>query len=213
VTAPVEPTPGAPADDPTPQNPVDPAPAEDITALPDWAQKQIRDARAEAGKARTTAKQTAADEARAELTATLAKALGLGGDDPVDPAQLTAQIEAAQEAAWASTVELQIYRIAGQVGADPDALLDSNAFRRTVADLAEEIDDDPDSKAFRDALKAKVQETLDGNPTKYKAAGQAPAGPNSPRPDPSQGARGQTPARFAGQSLTEAVRAHYKPGA
>src|SRR5258706_8218873 len=164
-----EPTPGAPVIEPTPQQPpVDSAPAaEDITSLPDWAQKQIRDARAEAAKARTSAKQTAAETARQETLAQVAKALGMGKEgEPVDPAALTAQIEAAQNAAWVSSVELQVHRAAAALGADPEALLDSNAFRDTLDDL---VDDDPRSADFATALQTKVQEALAKHPTKYRA--------------------------------------------
>ncbi len=209
MTQPAEPTPGAPAVDPTPQpTPAPPAPAdpvEDLAALPDWAQRQIRDLRTEAGKARTTAKQNAADQARAEVTAQIAKALGLSQDEPVDPAALTAQIEQAQGAAWRSAVELQVYRLAGQHGANPEALLDSLKF---IDSLDELVEVDPRSPEFATALAAKVQEAVAANPG-YKAAGQAPAAPTAPRPDPSQGSRGGTPTPTRGRSLTDAIRAHY----
>jgi hypothetical protein len=105
VTAPTEPTPGAPATEPTPQPAPTPGapeqPTEDITSLPEWAQKQIRDARAEAAKSRTTAKQTAAQEARDQVTAQIAKALGIGQEgEPVSAEDLAGQIEDAQTAAW-----------------------------------------------------------------------------------------------------------------
>lgn len=180
-------------------------PQEDISTLPDWAQKAIREARAEAGKARTTAKQNAADQARAEVTAQIAKALGLAQDDPVDPAALTAQIEQAQGNAWRSAVELQVYRLAGQHGANPEALLDSLKF---VDSLEELVAVDPRSPEFATALATKVQEAVAANPG-YKAAGQAPAAPTAPRPDPSQGSRGGTPTPTRGRSLTDAIRAHY----
>lgn len=208
MTQPADPTPGAPGVDPTPQPATAPAPAadtvEDIGTLPDWAQKQIRDARAEAAKARTTAKQNAADQARQELTQQLAKALGLAQDEPVDPATLTAQIEQAQNAAWRSAVELNVYRLAGQHGANPDALLDSLKFVDSLDDL---VDMDPRSQEFATALATKVQEAVTANPN-YKAAGQAPAAPTAPRPDPSQGSRGGTPTP-RGRTLTDAIRAHY----
>lgn len=209
MTQPVEPTPGAPAPEPTPTpTPAGPAPAEDITSLPDWAQRQIRDARAEAAKSRTTAKQTAAEEARQQTLAQVAKALGIGKEgEPVDPADLTAQIEAAQAAAWVSGVELQVHRFAGRLGADAEALLDSNAFRDTLDDL---VDDDPRSTKFATALEAKVLEALTRNPGKYKANGQAPVGTTAPRPDPSQGSRGAAPQQRA-TSLREAIDRHYKP--
>lgn len=201
-----EPTPGAPAVDPTP--PADPTPAspEDITALPEWGQKLIRDARAEAAKSRTSAKQTAADEARQQTLAQVAKALGIGKEgQPVDPDELTAQIQDAQAAAWRSGVELTVHRVATRLGADVEALLDSNQFLDTLDDL---VDDDPRSPDFAAALEAKVQAALEKHPNKYKAAGQAPAAPTAPRPDPSQGPRSGSPTPV-GRTLTDAIRAHY----
>lgn len=213
MTQPPEPTPGAPATEPTPQQP-GPAPAqpaepavEDISALPEWAQKQIRDARAEAAKSRTTAKQTAAEQARQETLAQVAKALGIGEEGkPVDPAELTAQIEQAQTAAWRSAVELAVYRAAPQHGANPDALLDSLKFIDSLDDLVEV---DPRSPEFAAALASKVQEAVAGNPSYKAAAGQAPAAQQNPRPDPTQGSRGAAPAPTRTGSLTEAIRAHY----
>ena len=210
-----EPTPGAPATEPTPTPatavvpPAPSTPPEDITALPEWAQKALRDARNEAAKSRTTAKQTAAEEARQEILAQVAKSLGMGKEgEPVDPAALTAQIEQAQNAAWVSGVELQVHRAAAALGADAEALLDSNTFRDMLDDL---VDADPRSPEFAEALKAKVQEALEKHPKKYATSGQEPAAPTGPRPDPSQGARGKPPAARPG-SLSEAIGRHYQPG-
>lgn len=204
MTAPTEPTPGAPADPAQPLQPaVDPqASTEDIASLPEWAQKQIRDARAEAAKSRTTAKQTAAEEARQQTLAQVAKALGLGdSDEPLTADEVASQIEAAQGAAWQAGVELNVYRLAPTLGANADALLDSLKFIDSLQDL---VDEDPRSPEFATALTAKVQAALDANPN-LRTAGQAPA---APRPDPSQGSRGTPPARFSG-SLTDALKAHY----
>lgn len=202
MTMPVEPALDAPAVEPTlasalqqpqegQQQRTEPAKSsEDIADLPDWAQKAIRDARAEAAKTRTSAKQTAADEARQELTAQIARALGLAEDEEVDPGELTAQIEQAQAAAWRSGVELQVFRAAGQFGASADALLDSLTFIDSLDDL---VDVDPRSAEFSAHLEAKVQAAMEKNPN-YRAAGQAPAAPTAPRPDRSQGPRGAAPA-------------------
>jgi len=151
-------------------------------------------------KARTGSKANAAAEARAEMAAQVAKALGLPGDGPPDPAVLTEQVEAARDAAWASSVELQIYRTAAAAGANPDALLDSRSFIESLDDL---VDLDPSSAEFKTALQAKVQEAA----AKYPAQ-QAPGAPNGPRPDPSQGSRGTPPAARP-VSLGDALRGHY----
>lgn len=199
MTAPTEPMPGASVDDPTAHTapnldppvvkdpaPAEPSTAEDIAALPAWAQKALRDARADAARSRTTAKQSAADEARQEMTAQIARALGLGEDEELDPAELTEQIEQAQAAAWKSGVELQVHRLAGRLGGNADALLDSMSFIDTLDDL---VDVDPRSAEFVEQLEALVQAAMEKNPN-YRAAGQAPAAPTAPRPDRSQGPRG-----------------------
>lgn len=211
MTQPAGPTPAAPANDPIPQNPgpapanpADPTPSEDVAALPEWAQKQIQSLRAEAAKARTTAKQTAADEARQELTQQIAQALGLQGDEPPNPTELAAQVQQAREAAWELGLRLEVHEMAGRLGANASALLDSVAFLNSLADLD---DVDPDTPDFTAALEAKVQAALEKNPN-YRATGQAPAAPAGPRPDPSQGSRGNAPTP-TDRSLTGAIRAHY----
>lgn len=212
--APAEPTPAPQpqAGEPAQQQRTEPAQqqAEDISSLPEWAQKQIRDARAEAAKSRTTAKQTAAEEARQEYADRLARALGLTEDEPVDPDELTQQIEHAQAAAWRSGVELQVYRAAGTFGANADALLDSLSFIDSLDDL---VDVDPRSPEFATQLEAKVQAALERNPN-FRAASQAQAAsatqqpsPNTPRPDPSQGARGPGAATRP-TSLFDAISQH-----
>lgn len=196
MTEPVQPTPGAPVEPPAPTAvPAPTTPIEDLASLPDWAQKQIRDARAEAGKARTEAKANAAKEARQSLAAEVAKALGIAGDEPPDPAELTRQISIAQDQAWTAAVELNVLRVAGKHGGDPDSMLDSMKFIESLDDLA---DVDPRSPEFREKLEAKVQAAAAKYPAR-SGTGQA----STPRPDPSQGAK--PPTRVRASSLTEAV--------
>lgn len=192
--APVDPAPVDPATDPKP--PFD----GDFNA--DRAAKLIENLRTDL--AAMKAKQgTAAEDARKEIAAQVAKALGQGGDDPADPAELVAQIEQAQADAWRSGVELSVHRVAGQLGANADALLDSMAFVDTLDDL---VDLDPRSKEFREALNAKVTEALTRNPS-YKTGG-----PSTPRPDPGQGGRPATVTDFktADTAAFKAELAKYK---
>lgn len=206
MTQPIEPAPGAPDIQPEPTAPgapEEPKPqdGQDIASLPDWAQKQLRDARAEAAKSRTTAKQTAAQEARDQLTAQIAKALGLAEDAELSPEQMTEQVSNAQTAAWLAVAESQVWRVAGKLGANAEALLDSRSF----LDSLEELDgDDPRAPEFVTQLEAKVQAALERN-SNYRTAGQAPAG--TPKPDPSQGSRG--PAVTRPTSLGAAIAQHY----
>lgn len=124
---------------------------QDVSQLPDWAQKLIADTRAEAARHRTE-KKSAAEQASAEqdrLNKVLA-ALGINADGEEDlPEHARQRIseyeQRAQEAetralemAYASTVT----RAATAVGADAEALLDSDSFRDAVGEeLGEEFDD------------------------------------------------------------------------
>ncbi len=133
--------------------------------------KELKQANADAAKARTTAKKNAAEEAKAELVQQMGRALGLIKDDKdeaPDPAKLTAEIERATAAHRETAVELAIYRSAGKHGADPDALTDSRAFLSSIKDL------DPSDEGFAKAVSAAIKAAVADNP-KLKAAGQAPA--------------------------------------
>jgi hypothetical protein len=64
-------------------------------------------------------------------------------------------------------VELAVYRGASKHGADPDALTDSRAFLRSIADL------DPADEGFSKAVNAAIKAAVTDNP-KLKAASPAP---------------------------------------
>lgn len=134
-------------------------------------EKQLADARAEAGKDRVNAKAAAAEEARQKLTADLAKALGLTKDDDdkaPDPKALADQLAAKDKAHREATVELAIYRSAGKHSADAGALTDSREFMAKVNKL------DPTADDFHSKLSDAVKKAVTDNP-RYKTAGQAPA--------------------------------------
>jgi hypothetical protein len=156
------PAPGA--SDPKPAEPPKEDP-KDVSALPDWAQKLIKDARADAGKARTTAKQQAAEEARTALLAEISKTLGLDveGEPTVD--DLAKQLDERQtrinelEAAQTEHAYRDAVRTAASaVSADAEALLDSGSFRDAVAgELGEEFDDDDLKKVVAKIAKEYVK--------------------------------------------------------
>ena len=127
------------------------ADAKDLSKLPQWAQTLVSDLRKEAGDARTNAKASAADEARASLAKDVAKALGLAPDEKVDPEKLAEQVAAAQGETAAVKRELAVYRLAAANGGDPDALLDSNSFMKSLAGLAPE-ETDKIGSAIKDAI-------------------------------------------------------------
>lgn len=153
---------------------------QDVSTLPDWAQKVIADARAEAGKARTVAKQNAAQEARQQLTTDIGKALGLiEGEKAPTPEELTAQLRdshgaltAAREEAAAAAIELHVYRTASKLGADADALLDSRAFCDTI----DAIPADSDAEAFSAAVRQAIEAAMGRNPAlRARTAGRSGA--------------------------------------
>lgn len=176
------PTPAPPVPQPAPQ-PQAPTKAsqpnkgdqpQDVSSLPEWAQKLITDTRAEAAKHRTD-KQTAAQQAQAaeQQRNAILKALGYTADGkqaPPDPETLAKQVDDYKAVAWENAVQAGILRVSTGLGVDADALLDSNSF---LDSLEEFVDDDPTSKEFRDKLTKHVKGFVDKHP-KFKTA---PAGP------------------------------------
>jgi hypothetical protein len=140
-----------------------------VDSLPGPVAKVIRDAREEAGKARTVAKQNAANEARQQLTQDIGKALGLiDGNKAPTPEELTEQLRqshgaltTAQEQAASAAIELNVYKTAHRLGADADALLDSRQFCDTV----DNIDPGLDEQAFATAVEQAIQAALGRNPS------------------------------------------------
>ena len=126
-----------------------------VEDLPEWAQKIINDARDGEAKARTSAKQQAADEARTQLAQEIGKALGLvkDGDETPKPEELLTKAQEAQtkaEQAAADTArELAIYRNAHTAGLDPDKVLDSRKAMAALTDV-----DHADTTKLAEALKA-----------------------------------------------------------
>jgi hypothetical protein len=175
--APEAPKPAEPtAVAPEATKPAEPAPAKNVWEDPETAKAEIERLRKENAKDRTTARQTAADEAKAALAQEIGKALGLVKDEPVDPAKLTEQITAAQADAKRAQVALAVYQNAATAGADPLALLDSATFLAKAAAL------DPTDV---DGLKAAMTEAVTANPR----LGAAPES-RTPAPNPAQGSSG-----------------------
>lgn len=101
-----------------------------------------------------------ADEAQRKLLADVAAKLGIPtGDGKVDPAAITAQLEAAQRETKARSTELAVLRAAGRLGADGDALLDSRQFMAQLDALE-------GTEAIESAIKLAVAQ----NPARYAAA-------------------------------------------
>jgi hypothetical protein len=166
--------PAAPAEKPAPKT------LEESLAGLDDATKafvlgEVAAARKEAAAARTNAKTKAAEDARNELTKTVAQALGLEpADTPVDPAELTKQIESERSSAAEARRELAVFHAAGD--ADPAKLLDSRSFMKSIADV-----DPSDSQA----ITAAIAQAVAGNPGLKRGNT-----PRVPAPNPGQDANG-----------------------
>lgn len=154
----------APAQVFTPQEPAQAAQPAAVEAAPEetfpWddpeeAKAEIKRLRRENATQRVDPK-AAADAARNELTQSLAKALGLVKDDePADPKVLTEQLTAAQKTAADTARDFAIFKAATAAKADPQALLDSLAFRQKVEGI------DPSDTA---ALEAAIKDAVSTNP-------------------------------------------------
>ncbi|MEU4947720.1 hypothetical protein [Streptomyces lavendulae] len=178
---------------------------DDLSVTVKRLEKDLADARKEAAKERTAAKQQAADTAVADLTAKLGRALGLVKDDaPADPKALAdaiAQKEAAlteREAALrAKDVELAVWARADKASAKAAALLDSRAFVKALADL------DPSAKGFTTALDDAIKAAVKDNPS-FAAAPAATASGGDLSGGTGEGSTRQRPT-----SLSAAVRGSF----
>lgn len=147
-----------------------------IDQLPAWAQDEIRQARQEAGRYRTELRSTQEQAGqRDQLLQQVAKALGLQTDGQPDPAKLTDEVKAAQAAASQKAVELAVYRNAGKVGANGDALLDSRTFMDSVAGL------DPNAADFSTKVEQAIKDAVSSNP-RLKAEDSKTPPPAPPAP-------------------------------
>lgn len=171
---PAEPTapeqPAAP-EAPKPQPPAQqqeqqPPAAKNIWDDPDAAKAEIEKLRRENASERVNAKAKAAEEAKTEFAQQIGKLLGLVKDDePADPAKLTEQLTATQQAAQDAQLELNIYKAAAAVkGANAAALLDSRSFMEQA------------KQAEPGALDALIGQYLNQNPHLKAAPAASPAG-------------------------------------
>lgn len=164
------PTPEPPAAATPPAAPATDTPPAKVDDLPDWAQREIRQARDDAAKART-AKNDAETANQAQLDA-IATALGLKPAE-TDPAEVAKTLETTTSTLTQTQSDLSDLRREHQSllaaidqGADHKALLDSRAFLAKIADL------DPAADDFADKVAEAVTQAVTDNP-KLKA-GQAP---------------------------------------
>ena len=177
----------------TPPVPEPKAEQQSVKDLPEWAQKQIRELRAESAGHRTKA--NAAETANQQQLDAIAEALGLKKGTEVDPAKLKTELTQAQDAQRQSALELAVYKAAGK-DVDVSALLDSKSFERSLRDL------DLSAKDFGKQLGDLIEQAVKDN-DRLKLT---PAAPKRSGGDAS-GGPGEQQKRPT--SLTDAVRRSY----
>lgn len=161
-----------------------PPAAEKVEDLPEWAQKIIRDTRAEAATNRTG--KTAAEEQQQKILKAVAQAAGLkidDGDDTPTAEQLAEQLTTAQTEGREAKVELAVFKAAIAAKADPVGLTDSRTFMTKVGNL------DPAADDFATKVKAEIETAVKDNP-KLQAS-QAPASSSADHPGGSGGGSGK----------------------
>lgn len=179
---------------------------DDLAATVKRLEKELADARRDAGKARTEAKKQAADEAVNALTQQLGKALGFVKDDaPPDPAKLAeaiAQKDTAlsekESVIRAKDVELAVWTRADKLQAKAGALLDSRSFLSTISSL------DPSDKGFQAALDQAIKDAVKNNPAFAATASAGKSGGDL------SGGTGEGAAKKRGGSLAGAIAHHYQ---
>ncbi|MEE4598228.1 hypothetical protein V2J94_41405 [Streptomyces sp. DSM 41524] len=179
---------------------------DDLTAQVKRLEKELADARREAGKSRNDAKKQAADDAVKSLTEKLGKALGLVKDDtPPDPAKLAEAI-AQKDTAIAERdstirtkdVELSVWARADKLNAKAGALLDSRSFLKAISEL------DPTAKGFTSSLDQAIKDAVKDNPAFAATQSAGKSGGDL------SGGTGEGTTKKRSTSLTGAVGAHYQ---
>lgn len=129
-------------------------PAELSPAARKWLQGELARGKADAdAKARTASK----DNARAEITAKLAEALGITPKE-VDPAEVARQLTTAQSEARTLKIDREVDRAARKAGADEDLVGAVLARKGALAKL------DPAADDFTKRVTELVKAEVDGNP-------------------------------------------------
>lgn len=172
-----------------------------LESQPQWVQQMVRELRDEAAGNRT--KRNAAEAEMTALQRKVAEAFGIdvGGDGKPDPDKLAADLAEAQRRERTRSVELAVYRSAGD-RADPATLLDSRSFLDSVAEL------DPGAQDFQTRLGDKIATWAQDNPRQSAGGGNTGGRPGG---GIGQGGRGQQSGPTgvaAGRALHPASKAH-----
>lgn len=135
------------------------AEAQDVSDLPDWAQKLIGKTRSEAATNRTKA--TSSNDALTATRDAIAKALGLkDDDDPVAAAKTAAdERDAARLEAKTTKTENAVLRAASKNGANAESLTDSRSFMRALEAI------DPAADDFATQVDAAIKAAVEANPS------------------------------------------------
>lgn len=130
----------------------------------DRAMSTIRKLRGEIKNERTRARDgdkraKAAEERNSQILETIAKSLGLTGEDEQpDPEKLMREIEEERGRTLQARLEAAVFRAASSADVDAEEILDSNAFRRSVRDL------DPLSDSFGEDIVEALTDFVEQRP-------------------------------------------------
>ncbi|MGW5673943.1 hypothetical protein ACWEV4_02425 [Streptomyces sp. NPDC003860] len=201
-TAPADPAapaaPQSPATPPSSSSPTPPAPApqqptapQDVASLPEWAQKLIKDTRAEAADYRTRYQQATPPQPTAP--AAVPPADVPEGDIGRLPKWAQQALSDSTAAARRAAVQAAVIQAAPAAGADVARLLDSTSFAAAVAQIA---------PTDTDAISAAITAAMASQPW-LAAVPQTPARGGADFSSAGPGA--VTPEQFAGMSYTERI--------
>lgn len=175
TTAVVEPTVTAPV-----VTPADPATVTDPVVDPaadDASRPERQAARYRTERNALQSQLDAATKAQADQLAAIAKALGLAPDETADPAvqvgELSGQVETLTSTVTQLNAELLVHTLAGDVQANPVALLDSRAFTTKLHGL------DPSAADYREQVANAIKEAVNAN-ANLRSKGQGPARGGAP---------------------------------
>ncbi|MEV0445957.1 hypothetical protein AB0I84_31540 [Streptomyces spectabilis] len=191
-TSSTPPPPQAPAAPPSPQQQTAPqGEPQDVASLPEWAQKLIKDTRAEAADYRTRAQQSAPQPPTPQAPAAPPVDAAADGDVTRLPKWAQQALADSTAAARQAAVQAAVIQAAPGAGADVARLLDSASFTAAVAQL-----DPTDTAAVAEA----ITNAVTAQP--YLAAlPQTPAKGGADFTDAGPGA--VTPEQFAAMSYAE----------
>ncbi|MET9848878.1 hypothetical protein [Streptomyces ossamyceticus] len=102
-------------------------------------------------------KRTALETQFSEFMGKFGQLFGNGQEKQLTPEQIAQKAQESDQQAREATVKLAVFQTAGKHGADPEALLDSASFARSIAKL------DPSADTFAASVDSAIKKAVEGN--------------------------------------------------